>query len=297
MVLATLEPPPKQLGVTHWSSRLLAASWASLTSRSRTIWREQGLQPWRTQSFKFSTDPQLEAKVRDVVGLYLNPPDKAVVLCVDEKPQMQALERTAPILPMRPGILPKSAPTTTSGTAPPRCSPHWRSPPARSPAPATPSTARGIPDVPQAGREDLPAGASCTSSCDNYATHKHPNVTGLAGQAPPDHAALHPDLRVVAEHGRDLLRHHHPAGHPPRHLHLVADLIAAIEAFIDGWNERCQPFTWTKTADEILTKAARSKNIVHATLGTRRNRPRTTARPDSPALLSAATPRPPPAPQ
>ena len=67
------------------------------------MWREWGLQPWRTQSFKFSADPRLEAKVRDVIGLYLNPPDKAVMLCVDEKPQTQALERKAPVLPMRPG--------------------------------------------------------------------------------------------------------------------------------------------------------------------------------------------------
>ncbi len=68
------------------------------------IWRRWGLQPWRAETFKFSTDPELEAKVRDVVGLYLNPPDKAVVLCVDEKSQVQALDRTAPILPMRPGL-------------------------------------------------------------------------------------------------------------------------------------------------------------------------------------------------
>ena len=89
------------------------------------MWREYGLQPWRRETFKFSTDPELEAKLRDVVGLYLNPPDKAVVLCVDEKSQVQALERTAPVLPARPGIR-KSRPTTTSGTAPPRSSPPWR---------------------------------------------------------------------------------------------------------------------------------------------------------------------------
>jgi hypothetical protein len=98
------------------------------------IWRKWGLQPWRRETFKFSTDPQLEAKVRDVVGLYLNPPEKAVVLSVDQKSQIQALDRTAPILPGRPE---KATPTTTSGTASPRCSPPWKSPPARSPTPAT----------------------------------------------------------------------------------------------------------------------------------------------------------------
>src|SRR5450631_2716494 len=98
VVLATLEPPPERLGVTHWSSRLLAAELGLSNVKVAGVWREYGLQPWRTQTFKFSTDPQLEAKVRDVIGLYLNPPDKAVVLWVDEKSQIQALDRTAPIL-------------------------------------------------------------------------------------------------------------------------------------------------------------------------------------------------------
>src|SRR6201981_4600 len=104
IVLATLEPPPKRLGVTHWSSRLLAAELGISHVKVADVWREWGLQPWRTESFKFSTDPALEAKVRDVIGLYLNPPDKAVVLCVGEKPQTQALERKAAVLPARPGV-------------------------------------------------------------------------------------------------------------------------------------------------------------------------------------------------
>src|SRR6476646_10991583 len=82
VVVATLTPPPQRLGVTHWSSRLLAAELGLSNVKVAKVWREYGLQPWRAESFKFSTDPQLEAKVRDVVGLYLNPPDKAVVLCV-----------------------------------------------------------------------------------------------------------------------------------------------------------------------------------------------------------------------
>jgi hypothetical protein len=77
VVLATLEPPPERLGVTHWSSRLLAAELGLSNVKVARVWREYGLQPWRAESFKFSTDPQLEAKVRDVVGLYLNPPDNA----------------------------------------------------------------------------------------------------------------------------------------------------------------------------------------------------------------------------
>jgi transposase len=104
VVLATLEPPPERLGVTHWSSRLLADELGISHVWVGKIWRRWGLQPWRAETFTFSTDPELAAKVRDVVGLYLHPPDKAVVLCVDEKSQVQALDRTAPILPLRPGI-------------------------------------------------------------------------------------------------------------------------------------------------------------------------------------------------
>ena len=104
IVLRTLEPPPERLGVTHWSSRLLAKDLGLSNVKVADVWREYGLQPWRSETFKFSTDPELEAKVRDVVGLYLNPPEKAVVLCVDEKSQVQALDRTAPILPLRPGL-------------------------------------------------------------------------------------------------------------------------------------------------------------------------------------------------
>ncbi len=104
IVLATLEPPPRRLGVTHWSSRLLAKHLGISDFTVSTTWKKWGLAPWRSETFKFSTDPQLEAKIRDVVGLYLNPPEKAIVLCVDEKSQIQALDRTAPILPLRPGI-------------------------------------------------------------------------------------------------------------------------------------------------------------------------------------------------
>src|SRR3982750_4866756 len=104
----TLTEPPDRFGATHWSSRLLATALAgegtpiSHATVAR-IWHRFGVAPWRTQTFKFSTDPALGAKVRGVVGPYLHPPEKAVVLCVDEKPQIQALERTAPTLPVRPG--------------------------------------------------------------------------------------------------------------------------------------------------------------------------------------------------
>ena len=110
---ATVTPPPgalAELGVTHWSARRLA-DWLARTRKIQVshdsivrLWRRFCLQPHQTEGFKFSTDPQLEAKVRDVVGLYLRPPENAVVVCVDEKTQCQALERSQPILAMRPGI-------------------------------------------------------------------------------------------------------------------------------------------------------------------------------------------------
>src|SRR3954449_4803976 len=104
----TLTSPPTAFGATPWSSRLLAAALAAegtpiSHATIARIWHRFGVQPWRAETVKFSTDPQLEGKIRDVVGLYLHPPEQAVVLCVDEKPQIQALERTGPTLPVRPG--------------------------------------------------------------------------------------------------------------------------------------------------------------------------------------------------
>ena len=121
IVAATLTPPPKKLGVTHWSSRLLAGRLGVDHTTVAKAWREYGVHPWREGTFKFSTDPELVAKVVDVVGLYLAPPENAIVLCVDEKSQIQALERTAPA-PGVPGLpqargpgLPRSAAAPSDG--------------------------------------------------------------------------------------------------------------------------------------------------------------------------------------
>ena len=101
VIVATLETMPQ--GTTHWSSRGMARSSGISTSSVQRIWRAFGLQPHRTETFKLSTDPLFVDKVRDVVGLYMSPPDHALVLCVDEKSQMQALDRTQPLLPLSPG--------------------------------------------------------------------------------------------------------------------------------------------------------------------------------------------------
>src|ERR1700761_2133558 len=102
IIAATLDSPPESLAVTHWSTRLLGRHLGISDATVARAWRAYRVQPWRRGTFKFSTDPELEAKVRDVIGLYLDPPENAIVLCVDEKSQIQALNRTQPILPVRP---------------------------------------------------------------------------------------------------------------------------------------------------------------------------------------------------
>jgi transposase len=258
IVLATLEPPPKRLGVTHWSSRLLAAELGVSNVKVAKVWREWGLQPWRAESFKFSTDPALEAKVRDVIGLYLNPPDKAVVLCVDEKPQAQALERAAPVLPLRPGIPEKRSHdyirhgTTTlfaalevaTGKVTDACYPRHRHEEflqfLRQVAKAYPRRTLHI-------------------VVDNYGTHTHPDVQAWLARHPRITLHFTPTsgswLNMVEVFFSIITRQAIRRGS----FTSVADLIAAIEAFIDGWNDRCHSFTWTKTADEILPKCRPGK--------------------------------------
>ena len=254
VVLATLEPPPARLGVTHWSSRLLAAQLGISNVWVARIWRKWGLQPWRRESFKFSTDPQLEAKVRDVVGLYMEPPEKAVVLSIDEKSQIQALDRTAPILPLRPGLPEKATHdylrhgTTTlfaalevaTGQVTDACYPRHRSD----------EFLRFLKHVAKAyPRVELHLVA------DNYATHKHPKVQAWLARNPRITMHFTPTsgswLNMVEIFFSIITRQAIRRGT----YRSVKDLIAAISAFIDGWNERCQPFTWTKTADEIIPKA------------------------------------------
>jgi transposase len=251
IVLATLEPPPERLGVTHWSSRLLAAELGLSNVKVADVWREYGLQPWRSETFKFSADPQLEAKVRDVIGLYLNPPEKAVVLCVDEKSQVQALDRTAPILALRPGIPEKQTHdyvrhgTTTlfaalevaTGKVTDACYPRHRHE----------EFLRFLRQVAKAyPRRKLHI------VVDNYATHKHPAVRAWLAKNPRITLHFTPTsgswMNMVEIFFGIITRQAIRRGS----FTSVRDLITAIENFIDGWNDRCHPFTWTKTADELL---------------------------------------------
>ena len=263
IVLATLEPPPGVLGVTHWSSRLLAKHLGVSDFTVSTTWKKWGLQPWRVETFKFSTDPELEAKIRDVVGLYLNPPDKAIVLCVDEKSQVQALDRTAPMLPIRPGIPQKQTHdyirhgTTTlfaalevaTGKVTDACYPRHRNE----------EFLRFLKQVATAyPRKKLHL------VCDNYATHKHPNVTAWLARNPRITLHFTPTsrswLNMVEIFFGIITRQAIRRGT----FNSVKDLIAAIGTYIDAWNDRCQPFIWTKTADQILPSATRGKDTSKA---------------------------------
>jgi transposase len=258
IVIRTLEPPPARLGVTHWSSRLLAAEMGISNATVATVWQDYDLQPWRSQTFKFSTDPQLEAKVRDIAGLYLNPPENAVVVCVDEKTQIQALNRTAPILPIRPGLPEKATHdyvrngTTTlfaalevaTGKVTDTCFQRHRN-------------TEFLKFLKQVAKEyprrDLHV------VCDNYATRKHPNVRAWLAKNPRITLHFTPTsgswLNLVEIFFGIITRQAIRRGS----FDSVRELTAAIRRFIDAWNDRCQPFTWTKPADEILAKAIRKE--------------------------------------
>ena len=259
VVVATLADdgrPPARLGVTHWSARLLAAEVGISFATVARIWRKWKLQPWRVETFKFSTDPELDAKIRDVVGLYLNPPQNAVVVCVDEKTQVQALDRTAPIMPIRPG-LPERAThdyvrhgTTTlfaalevaTGRIEQACLPRHRHQ----------EFLRFLKQVATAYPR-----VKLHVVVDNYATHKHPAVTAWLARHPRITLHFTPTsgswLNMVEIFFGIITRQAIRRGS----FDSVRELIEAIERFIDGWNERCAPFAWTKDADTIIAKAHR----------------------------------------
>jgi len=256
IVTATLTPPPKRLGVTHWSSRLLAAKLKIDHATVARAWKHYGIAPWRSQTFKFSTDPELVAKVTDVVGLYLAPPEDAIVLSIDEKSQIQALDRTAPILPMRTGLPEKrthdyvrhgtstlfAALEVATGKVTAACRPRHRHQ----------EFLRFLKQVARA----YPTG-ELHLVMDNYATHKRPEVKAWLAANPRIHAHFTPTsgswLNLVEVWFGIIDRQAIRRGT----FGSVKDLNAKIRTFIDGWNDRAHPFVWTKTADQILTKANR----------------------------------------
>jgi len=247
----TLVRPPEELGVTHWSSRLLASKVGLGFSQVAAVWRKWKIKPWLLETFKFSTDPELEGKVRDVIGLYLNPPEGAVVLCVDEKSQIQALDRTQPMLPVRPGLSArrthdyKRNGTTTlfaaleiaTGKVTDVCYSRHRH---QEFLKFLKQVAKAYP------------GQRLHIVCDNYATHKHPKVAEWLDRNKRITLHFTPTsgswMNLVEVFFSIITRQAIHRGT----FSSVKDLTDAIRKFIEVWNDRCEPFVWTKTADQVL---------------------------------------------
>jgi transposase len=258
IIAETLTPPPKRLGVTHWSSRLLASRLKLDHATVLTAWRSFGVQPWRAETFKFSTDPELVAKVTDVIGLYLPPPENAIVLCVDEKSQIQALDRTQKTLPMQPGHAEQRTHdyvrhgTTTlfaaleivTGQVTGLCKNRHRH---QEFLAFLRHLARAYPD------------RGLHLVVDNYGTHKRPEVIAWLAANPRIHLHFTPTsgswLNLVEVWFGIIERQAIRRGT----FRSVRELTVKIRQFIAGWNDRKHPFIWTKTPDEILTKINRKR--------------------------------------
>lgn len=255
VITKTLESGPKN--ATHWSTRSMAAQVGLNQSAVHRIWKAFGLQPHRQDTFKLSKDPLFIDKVRDVVGLYLNPPERAVVLCVDEKSQIQALDRTAPVLPMLPGTPERAthdyrragtsslyaALDITTGQVIGRLHSRHR--------------AIEFKQFLQTIDREVPDRLSVHLVLDNSSTHKTPAIKRWLLAHPRFELHFTPTssswLNLVerwfsALTTKKLRRGAHRS---------VRELNTDIRAWIDTWNEDPKPFVWTKTADQILDSIAR----------------------------------------
>jgi len=255
VISKTLESTPKD--ATHWSTRSMAADVGLTQSAVHRIWRAFGLQPHRQDVWKLSKDPQFVAKVRDVVGLYLNPPERAVVLCVDEKSQIQALDRTAPILPMLPGV-------------PERATHDYKRHGTSSLYAALDITTGQVIGSLHARHRaiefkkflqtidgEVPADLDVHLILDNASSHKTPTIKKwltahprfVVHFTPTSSSWLNLVERWFGELTTKKLR---------RGTHRsVRALNTDIRDWITTWNDNPKPFVWTKTADEILESVAR----------------------------------------
>ena len=255
VIMRTLETTPR--GATHWSTRGMAKATGYSAMTISRVWRAFGLQPHRADTFKLSPDPLLVAKVRDIVGLYLNPPQHALVLCVDEKSQIQALDRTMPLLPMRPGQAErrthdyKRHGTTTLFAA------------------LDVKTGKVLGALKRRHRSiefrtfldhidaQTPADLDVHLIMDNYGTHKTPIIRSWLAKRPRFQVHFTPTygswLNLVERWFAELTTKQIRRG-----VHRsVAELERAIRAFLESHNEDAKPFVWTKTADQILASIAR----------------------------------------
>jgi transposase len=254
VVVMTLASQPP--GATHWSTRSMAKASGLTQSTVHRIWRAFGLQPHRAESFKLSTDPFFIEKVRDIVGLYLDPPDRALVLCVDEKSQIQALERTQPLLPMRPGQAERHTHdyrrhgTTTlfaaldvqTGAVIGQCHRRHRSQ----------EFLRFLKHIEAA----VPSELDVHLILDNYGTHKTPAVQRWVARHPRFHVHFTPTysswLNLVERWFALLTERQLRRGV----FRSTAELEQAIQRYLDHHNGDPKPFVWTRTADEILQALA-----------------------------------------
>lgn len=255
IVRKTLEETPP--GATHWSLRSMATACDHAPSTVHQIWKAFGLQPHRTETFKLSTDPQFVEKVRDVVGLYLKPPERAMVLCVDEKSQIQALDRSQPMLPMRPGQVERrthdytrhgttslfAALNTATGSVIGKCYKRHRS--------------KEFLDFLREIEGQVPGDLDIHIIMDNYATHKTQTIRNWFAKRPRWHVHFTPTSaswlnqveRFFAELTEKQIR---------RGIHRsTEELEAAITLFISTANENPKPFKWFKSADQILESIKR----------------------------------------
>ena len=265
VIVKTLEEKPKD--ATHWSTRSMAAQVGMSRSTINRIWRAFGLQPHRAESFKLSTDPLFIEKVRDVVGLYLDPPERAVVLCVDEKSQIQALNRFQPILPMMPA------------TPERRSNDYVRHGTTSLFAALDMASGKVIGSLRQHHRAqelkkflvqidtEVPDDLEVHLILDNYATHKTPEIRRWLLRHPRFHLHFTPTsgswLNMVERWFGELTTKKIKRG---AHMS-VAALEKDIRQWIERWNEDPKAYVWVKTADQILASLARYCERVSAATG------------------------------
>jgi transposase len=251
----TLETTPP--GATHWSLRSMAAAVGHAPSTIHRIWQAFGLQPHRVETFKLSADPLFVEKVRDIVGLYMAPPERALVLCLDEKSQIQALDRTQPLLPLRPGQAERrthdytrhgtlslfAALDAATGKVIGRCFARHR--------------AREFRAFLSAIEAKVPSDLDIHLVMDNVSSHKTPAIRDWLVKRPRWHVHFTPTsaswINQVERFFANLTEKQIRRG-----VHRsTADLEAAIKAYIDGVNANPTPFVWTKSADDILASIKR----------------------------------------
>lgn len=260
IVDATMKTSPRN--ATHWSVRMMAAAQKVSPATVQRIWEKHKLQPHRVESFKFSNDPQFAAKVRDIVGLYLRPPERALVLSVDEKSQIQALDRTQPILPLRPGLPERQTHdyerhgTTTlfaalnvlEGTIIAECRPRHRHQ----------EFLRFLNRVDGSVEPSL----EIHLVLDNYGTHKHPEVKKWLAAHPRYHTHFTPTssswLNQVERWFAEITRRRIRRGT----FRSVHALIGAIKDYVRDYNKNPRPFHWVASASRIIRKVNKYKETL-----------------------------------